>query len=244
MKTILENDYVFVGLPQSLFYQNETTKSIDTTAIRQNVASGLGLPSTDALDSDEGRKLSKKRVTFMWREDTSYEQALRLYPFVTNILVPDMAFELGPFAPIRKSPEKLVDIIVFLRDDQESTLSNRTRDFIQSSLPDKDLTFEIVDWTSRYAIFNTSDHYFTDSVIQMISLGKVMVCDRLHAAILGYLIGIPFVYFDQSTGKITKTLSGSLGGIDGCMDGEASRWAQASNLEEALAMAAQMIAEN
>ena len=78
----------------------------------------------------------------------------------------------------------------------------------------------------------------------MISLGKVMVCGRLHATILGYLIGIPFVYFDQIYGKITKTLTGSLGGIDGCMDGEASRWAQASNLEEALAMAAQMIAEN
>ena len=243
MKTILENDYVFVGLPQSLFYQNETTKNIDTTAIRQNVASGLGLPSTDALDSDEGRKLSKKRVTFMWREDTSYEQALRLYPFVTNILVPDMAFELGPYAPIRSSPEKLVDITVFLREDQESTISERTRLFIESLLPNKDLTFEIVDWTSRLAVFNSREYFFTDSSIELISMGKVMVCDRLHAAILGYLTGIPFVYIDQMYGKISKTLGGSLGGIEGCMDGEASRWAKASSLEEALAMAAQMITE-
>jgi exopolysaccharide biosynthesis predicted pyruvyltransferase EpsI len=216
----------------------------DATDIRKNVASGLGLPSTDALDSDEGRTLSKKKVTFMWREDTSYKEALRLYPFVSNRLVPDMAFELGPYAPIRSSPDKLVDITVFLREDRESKVSERTRDFVQSILPNKDLTFELVDWNSRLAIFNTSDYFFTDSSIKLISMGKVMVCDRLHAAILGYLTGIPFVYVDQSYGKITKTLYGSLGGVDGCMDGEASRWAKASNLEEALAMAAQMITEN
>ena len=197
----------------------------------------------DALDSKEGRELSKKRITFMWREDTSYEEALILYPFVSNRLVPDMAFELGPYAPIRRSPDKMVDITVFLRDDQESTLSERTWDAIQRLLPDKDLTFEIVDWTSRLRVLDSKDHYFTDSAIELISLGKVMVCDRLHAAILGYLTGIPFVYFDQRYGKINKSLRGSLGGIDGCMDGERSRWAKASNLEEALAIAAQMIAQ-
>ena len=241
IKTILENGYMFVGMPQSLFYKHNRRKQQDTKDIKKNVANGLGFNSTNLLDSEEGRALAKSKVTFMWREKESYDEAMRIYPFVSNIIVPDMAFELGPYAPIRRFPEKLVDITLFLRDDEESTLSVRTRDSIKSILPQANLTFEIVDWNNRLHIFNSTDFFFTDTAVELVSMGRVMVCDRLHAAILGYLTGIPFVYIDQSTGKITKTLSASLGQVDGCMDSERSKWARAATLEEALAIAASMI---
>jgi exopolysaccharide biosynthesis predicted pyruvyltransferase EpsI len=69
----------------------------------------------------------------------------------------------------------------------------------------------------------------------------VVVCDRLHAAILSYLSGIPFVYIDQVSGKITKTLNTAFDTLDGCMDGNRSKWGKANSLEEALSLASNFI---
>jgi exopolysaccharide biosynthesis predicted pyruvyltransferase EpsI len=221
----------------------------DVTLIKERVAVGLGLATqgfltvdTSALDTEEGLKYAKSRAIFMWREKESHEEALGLYPFVSNMVVPDMAFQLGPYAPIRNHPEEMVDIVIFLRKDHESKIDS-TRDSysIRSRLPKGDLTFKIVDWSDRLKIFDTTDYFFTNSAIELLSLGKVVVCDRLHAAILAYLSGIPFVYIDQVSGKITKTLSAALDTLDGCMDGERSKWGKANNLEEAFTLASKMI---
>jgi hypothetical protein len=249
-KTILENEYKLIGLPQSLFYLNNTLRITDVTLIKENVALGLGLATrglpkwgpvnTSALDTDEGLKYAKSRATLMWREQESYEEALRLYPFVSNMVVPDMAFQLGPYAPIRNHPDEMVDIIIFLRKDHESKIDS-TRSKIQKMLPKADMTFKIVDWSDRLKIFNTTDPFFTNSAIELLSLGKVVVCDRLHAAILSYLSGIPFVYIDQVSGKITKTLNTAFDTLDGCMDGNRSKWGKANSLEEALSLASNFI---
>jgi len=254
IKTILENNYRVIGLPQSLFYLNEALKEQDVISIKENVALGLGLAKsgglpwdpvdTSALDTAKGLKLAKSKVVLMWREKESYKEALKLYPFVSNMVVPDMAFQLGPYAPIRNHPEKMVDIIVFLRDDIESQVySMRNFKEVMKLLPKPGLTFKIVDWSNRLAMFDTTDYFFTNSSIELLSLGKVVVCDRLHAAILTYLSGIPFVYIDQVSGKITKTLSAAFDDIGVCLDKKRSRWARASSLEEALVKASAMISD-
>lgn len=279
-RTILENEFQVISMPQSLFYENEYLKENDVFDIKANIALGLGLAveeeepldledhedgfveqntefddidfnhkppwlksvNTSRLDTVEGQKLAHSRVFFTWREKESYEEALKLYPFVTNLLVPDIAFQLGPYGPIRRHPAKNVDILLFLRADKESTVeSERYDSFIQSIIPKQNLTFRIVDWSDRRDIFAAKDTFFTETSIELLSLGKVVVCDRLHAAILSYLIGLPFVYIDQVSGKITKTLNGAFGDMEECRDGENARWAKASNLEEALVTAAEFI---
>lgn len=198
--------------------------------------------NTSALDTKEGIELARSKTILMWREQDSFEEASRLYPFVTNMAVPDMAFQLGPYAPIRKHPKLLVDVIVFLRNDKESKVnSERNEDSIRRILPKPDLTFKIVDWSDRLNIFETTDTFFTDTSIELLSLGKVVVCDRLHAAVLAYLTGLPFVYIDQVSGKISKTLTTAFDGAEGCLDGEQTHWARAMSLQEALAKASDMI---
>lgn len=276
MKTILENGYKLIGMPQSLFYLDKSLKTKDATSIKEKVALGLKLASqedrrrrleeymwdeegnggwgnwgttapakpvnTSALDTPEGIQLAQSRTIFMWREKESWEEASVLYPFVTNMIVPDMAFQLGPYAPIRNHPTELVDIIIFLRKDHESKVdSERNEDSIRRILPKSDLTFKIVEWSDRLDIFGTTDTFFTDTSIELLSLGKVVVCDRLHASILSYLSGLPFVYIDQVSGKITKTLTTALEEHEGCMDGEQALWARAWSLREALAKASEMI---
>jgi hypothetical protein len=282
IKTILENGYKLVGMPQSFFYLDESLKNRDVTSIKEKVALGLGLAkeeydnrrrleagywgdpeedgdlggwgndledmismkpvNTSALDTKKGIELAQSRTIFMWREQESFEEASRLYPFVTNMVVPDMAFQLGPYAPIRKHPDQLVDVILFLRQDHESKVnSERNEDSIRRILPKPDMTFKIVDWPDRLDIFGTTDTFFTETSIELLSLGKVVVCDRLHAAILSYLTGLPFVYIDQVSGKVTKTLTAALNGTDGCLDGEQAQWARAMSLQDALAKASEMI---
>ena len=49
------------------------------------------------------------------------------------MIVPDVAFQLGPFAPIRKHPKKLVDVLVFLRAHLESKVKSiRNEEYIKS----------------------------------------------------------------------------------------------------------------
>ena len=227
---LLKTHAKIVGMPQSLFYQDASVRDRDATTLR---------------DSLHAVNATNDQVVLSWRELDSFQQAQQLYPFCTNLLVPDIAFQLGPFAPLPSGPDKQVDILLFLRVDKESALAqDRNDEAIQSMLSnitgggDQELTFKIVDWNDRLEIFNSQDHLFTETSIQLLSLGRVVVCDRLHASILSYLSGQPFVYIDQMTGKISKALSVAL---EGCDDEATSMFAHASNLPQALALAVEFL---
>jgi hypothetical protein len=45
----------------------------------------------------------------------------------------------------------------------------------------KELLFDIVGWNDLLRIYNTSDYFFTDTAIQLLGRGKIVVVDRLHA---------------------------------------------------------------
>jgi exopolysaccharide biosynthesis predicted pyruvyltransferase EpsI len=260
--------------------------------------------NTMLLDTPAGRALAHSKVILTWREHESYELALQLYPYVRNLLVPDIAFQLGPYAPIRRknknhnrlavavrvaatdaasqnyhyrsSSAAPVDILIFLRADHESKINAQQRNnyYIQQTLnqlqhqrqsssvtqqhesPPLAYTFRIVDWPDRLDLFEPhQDIFFTKTAIELLSLGKVVVCDRLHAAILSYLVGLPFVYIDQVSGKITKTLSVAFQKDSGnattivdstdirlnCMDGDTGQWAKVTSLDGALAKAVEFI---
>ena len=204
--------------------------------------------NTSILDHDPiAIKFFQSKVIFTWREQESYDLATELYPFVTNLVVPDIAFQLGPYAPIRnwKHRKYQVDLMVFLRNDLESKVSEkRDNEYIQKIIAAKSggkkFTSTVVDWPDRLKLFQTKDEFFTDTSIELLSLGKVVICDRLHAAVLAYLVGLPFVYIDQVSGKISKTLNVAFD-TDDCRDGKKSMWARAMTLEGAIEEAVDMI---
>jgi exopolysaccharide biosynthesis predicted pyruvyltransferase EpsI len=281
--------------PQS----SDNERLADWNALPQRTTTVI---NTMLLDTPAGRALAHSKVILTWRERESYELALQLYPYVRNLLVPDIAFQLGPYAPIRRknknhhrlaaavaatdaasqnyhyrsSSAAPVDILIFLRADHESKINTQQRnnDYIQRTLnqlqhqrqsssvtqqhesPPPAYTFRIVDWPDRLDLFEPhQDIFFTKTAIELLSLGKVVVCDRLHAAILSYLVGLPFVYIDQVSGKITKTLSVAFQKDSGnattivdsanirlnCMDGDAGQWAKETSLDGGLAKAVEFI---
>lgn len=226
---LLTENYTIVSMPQSFHYQNNDTKRQDAALIQRQLEQGLL----------KGGNL-KEQVIFTWREEYSFQRAQELYPYVTNLLLPDIAFQLGPYE--RTNPPT-VDILVFLRNDLESKYTEqRNTSYIQEKLKRSNMTFTMVDWPDRLEKFDSQDILFTHTSIQLLSLGKVVIADRLHASILAYLTGLPFVYLDQSTNKLTKTLSAAFDSWpDGCHNNETSLWSKATNLDEALEKAVHYI---
>jgi exopolysaccharide biosynthesis predicted pyruvyltransferase EpsI len=272
-----------ISMPQSLYYSAELgkhDKPSDSSVFANSIAVAYGLlPSNQTdlsknarslLQNSEIRTAVKDRVVLTWRERSSHFKARNIYPFATNVLVPDIAFQLGPYNGTRQNiysnplsdpstpishPEQhsflhpnTTDVVLFLREDYESVYTKyRNRDSIinilkETAAPkDQNLSFIIVDWDDRLALFETNDIFFTDTAIRLLSLGKVVIADRLHAAILSYLSGIPFIYLDNVSGKINQTLQVAFEQWDGCHNNEHAMYSRAPNLPEAISLAISFI---
>lgn len=243
---LLQAGYAIITMPNSWFYQDEASERADIDKIRRSIAAGLNMNTTTALSAQSDLS---KRVIFTWREQYSYDKAVQNFPFVTNLLVPDIAFQLGPYpVPLSETMLPDVDLLVLLRDDHESTLNaavERNRLSFRKLLDSadtkgsSDVTFSIVDWPDRLHRFRSDDIFFTDTAIQLLGLGRVVICDRLHAAILAYLAGMPFVYVDPISGKISKTLAVAMNSSTECS--EDTTWRRARNLTEAVTIATELL---
>jgi exopolysaccharide biosynthesis predicted pyruvyltransferase EpsI len=231
IEPLLKNNFTLVTMPQSLFYRSNATRDRDARQMRQSVMQGLGLSE---LKPEHMRNIHD-RLTFTWRERASYDIAKELYPFARNMIVPDIAFQLGEFQPKRPRKDLLVDILLFLRRDMESNLEEPLRQNLQMGITmmikdgGENKTFQIVDWDSRKSLFGEKDHFDVPSGIELLALGKVAIVDRLHAGILSYLSGLHFIYIDNVYGKLTKTLTTAFEGREEC-----ALWERADNLFDAV----------
>jgi len=265
-RSLLRNNYIILGMPQSLYYQHQETEAFDARLLKREIRIGKELgANTDAI------------VALSWREYESYQRAKQLYPFLDNILLPDVAFQLGPYQRETVGDLEQVDFLFLLRRDQESVLlpplvkNEETDDDDQSNILDittisklisdtvhaamdtnaPEKSFHVVDWPDRLRLFQSDDPYFTKTAIQLLSLGRVVICDRLHAVILAFLAGMPFIYIDPLTGKITKSLKVALTAAgEGCLGGQHTNgadtmeflwYAQAHNLTEAIVKGGHML---
>jgi pyruvyl transferase EpsO len=239
---LLQRGYRIVGMPQSLYFQEPSAARANVHALRQAVAAGLGFDGDRRNDDTALRRVLGERLILTWREHESLERAQTLYPYLTHVLLPDIAFQLGPYqATESKVGMTRVDLVFLLRDDLESLYASvRDRPGIRTLLAaqaaTRRFTFSIVDWTDRLDRFETTDYYFTETAVQLLDGGRVVICDRLHAAILAYLAGLPFVFVDQVSGKISKTFRLAMESHADCR--RPALWERADNLTHAIALAA------
>lgn len=238
--SLLKFGYHIICLPQSLDYQDFEVEHGDIITIQRNIKEGLELLD---LTTPESIERSKSRITFSWRDQDSYEQALMLYPFVENKLVPDISFQLGPFKST-KNYWKQVDILLILREDFDLAFTGERNDVIRRYLAETptgaSLDFNIVDWNDRSTIFHLEETIFGNNSIELLSLGRVVIADRLNVSILAYLTGLPFIYMDQTNTKLASTLSLVLDGPL-CHDQTTGLWSRARTVREAVHMAAEML---
>ena len=270
----LVRNYSVVGMPQSLYYKSKETESFDARLLKREIRVGTELRLLGASGSRSNNNITghNQSVVLSWREYESYERAKQLYPFIKHLLLPDVAFQLGPYQRELIGSVERVDFLFLLRRDHESTLvvlpakgeedddgytprpSNTTvaeviLDAVVSATNDSgsNKSFRVVDWPDRLRIFHSDDPFFTKTSIQLLSVGRVVICDRLHAAILAYLAGIPFVFIDPLTGKISKALRVAFDTWDGCRASgtattmESLWYSEAGSLIEAVNQATQLL---
>ena len=178
-----------------------------------------------SLKRGEQEIFSHPGAVLCWRQLDSYHSALHLYPDARNLLVPDMAFSIGPQDPselvcARTTGSSMVDVLFLLRSDEESVVHTvRNSSFVRSvlnSLGATEVTFRIVDWkdANKLRCHSSANHqnrkqdFFERRMnlgSSLLTSGKVVVTDRLHASILALLLHWPHVVLDKKTRKIEFT---------------------------------------
>ena len=206
-----ENGIKFISGPQSIFY------------------SGKG--KSAARDTEFISQMSGKDL-LTFRQHDSFEYAQRNYGNFTVVKEsPDMAFMLGPQVEHDKTK---VDVFMLVRQDDESKMADHydNYDKICKAVISKGYTCAIGDWKDtqmdRVKDFDKhaeeeSDHaYYSDIGVQLaistISIGELIVTDRLHGAILGFLMGKTVIYIDNAYRKLSSVFNTAFANKASCAD--------------------------
>lgn len=166
---------------------------------------------------------SHGQVTVMVRDPMSLERARRQLPSVEVVLAPDGALANRPFArPVNASS----DVLALARTDREKatelqlpdSIDHRTADWHMSPRT-KEASWvlsRVPQFVHKRATRNlrrSMESLVQGSYERMLSLnlssatrilstGRIVVTDRLHAHVLAILLGIPSVVMENSYGKI------------------------------------------
>ena len=248
MSYLIDAQLTVVSMPQSMHYDND----------RSDVAAMKDARAIEAAAARiGGANESRKRLVFLWRQNNSFEAAERLYPFADNRLVPDIAFWCGPFlhhGAAAGLDGELVDLLLLLRTDKESVLGGKGSD--SHKTPDKlrqmvdgagrNLSFRVADWAGSRPLRTVDPAEYRpkiEAAVRLLHTGRVVIADRLHAAILSMLSLRPVFYVDQRYGKIRRTLDVAFAGSDACRDEGAVRVFRTAGLGEAVSRAGRFVEE-
>lgn len=160
-----------------------------------------------------------ERLTILARDPRSLEIASAELPSARTLLCPDMALCLGPIAP-SAAPE--ADVLTLARDDAEGVPGASAADvawpgprvdWARDDAPSRVLRGAVRRLT-RLAALGGARRLAYDALARrrlavgarVLSRGRVVVTDRLHAHLLSLLLGIPHVVLDNSYGKLSSFL--------------------------------------
>lgn len=176
------------------------------------------------------------------RSRESYEFLKAHYSPTKSIISPDAAFFIGPLEPINES---FYDIFILKRIDNEKKYSEKN----WNAAIDRHLSFKYSyrtnDWYD-YRIDSSNMNSFTNQSVllmnKMISQGKIIVTDRLHASIFALLIGRPHVIIDEKHKKIYNTREFAFENKSEC-EQKYTRSYYSTNPDDALRKAVEMLHE-
>ncbi len=182
------------------------------------------------MKSDNETFHEHDRLLFMFRDYSSLEYSKMNFSGVPAIYVPDMAFIMGPQTP-NSSP--VVDVLFLLRSDKEKVVKSEDKIAALELLQDNNVTYEdwdfpvlgyptsylsdnvtvVYDYTKILPkqlthLVHNNRHAFMGLATQLgntlLSRGRVVITDRLHASIMATLLGKPVIYLDNNYKKITQ----------------------------------------
>jgi exopolysaccharide biosynthesis predicted pyruvyltransferase EpsI len=126
-------------------------------------------------------------------------------------LAPDMAFLIGEVKPL-SSP--IYDVVFLSRNGEKAGRFKNIKVF-EALMSKANLSYKILDWhdwskyvpkgvaTPSYGDFNLPN-FRLDAANRILSLGKIVLSDRMHAIILGMLMGKHVVALDNIYDKFKR----------------------------------------
>ena len=219
-KLAFENEIPFVSGPQSVYYQSSSKAAIYDQKFIKMVGT------------------MKDLLTFRQRD--SYEFAALQYGNTTTVKeCPDMAFMLGAQTP---SKAAVFDVFLLMRHDSESQFSTvRMHDDICEGIAEAGFTCGVGDWGAGTDL---SKHFFgmeagpsyadlaVEVATETVSLGELIVTDRLHGAIFAFLTGKPVIYVDNTYDKLSNSISTAFRETSSCSEGSMGLYETSQNVEE------------
>lgn len=209
-----------VILPQSINYRNKTLAMLDN------------LVYSNATD-----------LTIMARNFDSFNTSINLFPDVKTVFIPDAAFMIGDVKPL-KPP--VVDILVIRRIDNERRFDlDSWEGLIRKNVGNK-YTFLVRDWTDyedvKYKTLKQLASRRLDLTNKIISQGRVIISDRLHASVMSVLMGKPHVIINEKYKKVYYTRESAFYGISQCSPDDL-RGYYANSIEDAILIAIKLLNE-
>lgn len=192
-------------------------------------------------------------LVLLIRDRVSEAKAREWFPNVQIELCPDMALGLGHLDPAAR-PKR--SVLLLIREDSEARLDREDiqipkiladgawRDWGLSSVGNLEwMGLRMPENVARVApvasrmLYPSIERSFSrmarlnvERARRLVSTGSVLITDRLHASVMGQLIGSPVIALDNANGKISAAYDAylnDLGGID-----------MAGSINEALQLAA------
>ena len=219
-----ENKIPFISGPQSIWYDPDKKKGVQVdNEIIESEFVYIFTRTLFFVDSfirsfvhslNMCLEIATKADLLTFRQKDSYQFAMKHYGNFTNVVeTPDISFMLGPLMPTQKTK---YDVFVLMRV-QEQNISDR----ICKGVRIQGYHCAYGDWGYGTNIERMVGEYppnYAEIGVQMgvgtISLGEVIVTDRLQAVILGFLAGKNVLYVDTTSKKIGNVLSTAFEGTD------------------------------
>ncbi|MDG3015604.1 polysaccharide pyruvyl transferase family protein [Speluncibacter jeojiensis] len=201
------------------------------------------LPQT--MDFQPGAALERTRelyarhrdLTLLLRDRAGAERAAEWFPHQRVEFCPDLALGLGPLAPTRTPTH---DVVLLKRTDKESVNDAAALNCGNHTVTQSD--WELTgDTESRWnrlealggllslnrftrrrtvgihqRLYDQQANINLAAAIHNLSQGRIVVTDRLHAAVLAALLGKPVVATDNVSKKVSNIFRDYLGALPGC----------------------------
>jgi exopolysaccharide biosynthesis predicted pyruvyltransferase EpsI len=184
------------------------------------------------------------KLTLLWRDQESLQLAKEYYPSAQSLYCPDMAYMLGPVLP-NSLPQ--IDVIFIVRLDAEKTTDGADIAKAKKTVEDAGYTVEVWDFpTKGYPMYQDSvtkevvydyrkilpgrlepksepnNELYSELRVQiginLLSRGKIIITDRLHALIMAQMIDRTVFYFDNKFKKLTQVRTAHVNAISECQD--------------------------
>lgn len=143
-------------------------------------------------------KKKRDKLYFFTREIYSFDFFESNFLYNNVSCLPDVVFTMDKFAPLLDRK----DVMLCLRDDKERLLTDEDKTYLINSINKLSYNWKLKDTYKNIVLsLNQIDSYL-NSFIDELSLKRLLITDRLHGMILGFVTGTPTIVLPNNNQKI------------------------------------------